>query len=104
MHKDTKLAQALGQHCQQTGAVVPPIHVGTSYVRDDKYQKTQGRAYIRDENPNYDALETLLCDLEGAQDCMVYPSGSAAYSHIFQCLPPRSRVIVQKQIYFGMAE
>ena len=34
----TRAAQALGLECDVTGAVVPPIHVSTTFARDADYE------------------------------------------------------------------
>ena len=54
-----------------TGAVIPPIHVTSTYVQDGIGGMRNGYEYSRYGNPTRDGLQALLADLDG---------GVAAYS------------------------
>ena len=71
---ETLAAQALGWEEPATGAIVPPIHPSTTYVRE----ADTGRGYTRDDNPTYDQAEALLAALEGGAGCLLFASGMAA--------------------------
>jgi hypothetical protein len=44
-HPDTVAAQALGWIDERTRAVIPPLHVSTTYLRDEDNQYRSGRVY-----------------------------------------------------------
>src|SRR5579859_1812289 len=47
-----------------TGAVIPPLHLSTTFERQADGSFPHGYTYIRPENPTRDALERLLAALE----------------------------------------
>ena len=57
---ETLAAQALGWIDEHTKAVVPPIHLATTYLRDPDNRYRSGRAYGRADNPSFDQPEALL--------------------------------------------
>ena len=101
---ETLTAQAMGWTCPLTGAIIPPIHVGTTYIRNENYEKIDDRGYIRDDNPTFEQAETLLQQLEKAKDAILFSSGIAACCTPFQILPYASHIIIQDSIYFGLSK
>lgn len=101
---ETLAAQAMGDLCSATGAIIPPIHVSTTYARDRDYTPVDGRTYIRDDNPSYDQAEALLASLERGVEAFLFASGMAAASAVFQCLRPGDRVVAPDVMYFGLAK
>ena len=99
---ETLAAQALGTVDPVSGALVPPIHLSTTYERgpDGAYQS--GRAYTRADNPTYDHAEQLLATLEGGAGCALFASGNAAATAIFQSLLPGDHVLVARVLYWGI--
>lgn len=98
----TLSAQALGWLDPATRAVAPPIHPSTNYARDANYEKFEGRAYTRDENPTYEQLEALLTALENGADAMVFGSGMAAATTVMMALAPGDHVVAPTVMYFGL--
>jgi cystathionine gamma-synthase len=99
---ETLAAQALGEIDQTSGAVAPPIHPSTMYeARGDGTSRT-GLSYTRADNPTYDHAEHLLAELEGGAACMLFASGSAAATAVFQSLLPGDHVIVSRILYWGV--
>jgi cystathionine gamma-synthase len=98
----TLAAQALGWIDATTHALVPPIHPSTTYLRDPDNQYRTGRSYSRDDNPGYDQAEALLQALEGGTDCLLFASGMAAATAVFQALKPGDHVIAQNIMYWGL--
>ena len=76
--EETLAAQALGTVDAETGSIVPPIHLSTTYQRDLDYEKTAGRSYIRDQGPSQQHVEALITELEGGEAAMSFGSGIAA--------------------------
>jgi cystathionine gamma-synthase len=84
-----------------SGAVVPPIHLSTTYRRAADGRFPSGNNYIRDDNPNRRALEACLAALEGGGAAAAFASGMAATMTIFQALTPGDHVVVPFDAYFG---
>lgn len=99
---DTLAAQGLGWEDTETGAVIRPVHVATTFARDENYELPDGRTYIRDASPALDQAEAMIAALERAEDAMVFSSGLAACMAPFHALKPGDRVVVQSGIYFGV--
>ncbi|MGH8673877.1 MAG: hypothetical protein ACREVG_06165, partial [Burkholderiales bacterium] len=62
---ETLAAQALGWIDPTTRAIAPPLHLSSTFVRDEDNQYRSGRGYIRADNPSFDQAEALLSELEG---------------------------------------
>jgi cystathionine gamma-synthase len=84
-----------------TGAVAPPIYLSTTFERQADGSYPQGYNYIRDNNPNREALEQCLSNLEGGAAAVAFSSGSAATMSVFQALQPGSHVIAPLDAYSG---
>ena len=52
-------AQAMGWIDPVTKAVVPPIHMASTYLRDEDNQYRSGRIYARADNPTFDQAEKI---------------------------------------------
>ena len=102
LHPATIAAQALGWTDSQTGAVVQPVHVATTFQRDPDNQYRRGRSYARDNNPTYDQPQALLTALEGGVDTLLFASGMAAAAAVFQSLPRGAHVVAPKVMYWGL--
>ena len=99
---ETLAAQALGWIDEATRAVVQPIHLSTTYLRDPDNQYRSGRVYARTDSPNYDQPEQLLATLEGGAAAMVFASGMAAATACFMALEPGDHVVVPKVMYWSL--
>jgi cystathionine gamma-synthase len=84
-----------------TGAVAPPIYLSTTFERQLDGSYPQGYNYIRDNNPNREALEKCLSELEGGVAATAFSSGSAATMSVFQALSPGDHVIAPLDAYSG---
>ena len=84
-----------------TGAVMPPIHLSTTFERQADGSYTDGYVYSRSENPNRRALEETLAALEGGAAALAFGSGMAATAALLQALAPGDHVIMPDDVYFG---
>jgi cystathionine gamma-synthase len=84
-----------------TGAVMPPIHLSTTFERAADGSYPSGFSYIRADNPNRKALEDALVALEGGVAAATFGSGMAAIMAVFQALRTGDHVIIPDDIYFG---
>lgn len=84
----------------QTGAVVPPIHVASTFV-----QPGAGAAvefdYSRSGNPTRKAFETTLADLEGGCGALAFASGMAAIHCVTMLLEHGDHIVAGADIYGG---
>ncbi|KAJ9109966.1 hypothetical protein QFC20_003166 [Naganishia adeliensis] len=80
-HKDnfaTKAIHSGSSADPNTGAVIPPISLSTTY-KQDSIGVHKGFEYSRSANPNRNDFETLLTSLEvGSEETIAFSSGSAA--------------------------
>ncbi|WP_228037695.1 aminotransferase class V-fold PLP-dependent enzyme [Nodosilinea sp. LEGE 06152] len=87
-----------------TGALTAPIHLSTTFERDADGSYPRGYVYGRSGNPNRDALEKALTDLEQGADTVTFASGSAATFSLLQALGPSDHVIAPQSVYFGVQQ
>jgi cystathionine gamma-synthase len=84
-----------------TGAVTPPIHLSTTFERDPDLSFRGGHLYARYSNPNRQALETCLAQLEGGGAAACFASGSAATAAVLQSLEPDDHIVLPEDAYYG---
>jgi cystathionine gamma-synthase len=99
---ETIAAQALGWIDDQTRAITPPIHVSSTYLRDEDNQYRSGRVYARADNPAFDQAEAVITALENGADSMLFASGMAAATAVFQSLAPGDHVLAPKVMYWSL--
>src|SRR5215471_1481060 len=98
----TLAAQALGRIDETTRALVPPIHVATTFIRDPDNQYRSGNAYGRPDNETVREAEALIAALEGAAAAMVLGSGMSASTAVFLALSPGDHVVAPKVMYWAL--
>ncbi len=64
MHFDTLALRATHQSDLPTGAVVPPIHLSTTFARNEANELPASYSYARPNNPTREAREKALATLE----------------------------------------
>jgi cystathionine gamma-synthase len=99
---ETLAAQALGRVDEVTGSIIPPLYPSTTYERGADLSFPHGRSYSRCDNPTYDAAADTLTALEGGVETLLFASGMAAASAVFQALSPGDHVIVPAQMYWAL--
>ena len=104
MHFDTISVHA-GHLDDQIGSVTSPIHVTTTFERDEAGNiGGKGYIYTRWDNPNRRELEIKLAMLEGGEEAFAFPSGMAAAMALVQTtLDPDTHVIIPDDCYHGVA-
>ena len=95
-------AQALGWVDESTRAIAPPIHTSTTFIRDPDNQYRSGRIYARDHNPTFDQAEAVLTALERGHASLLFASGMAAATAVFQSLAPGDHVLAPKVMYWSL--
>jgi cystathionine gamma-synthase len=101
-HPETISAQGLGWTDEATRAVIPPIHVSTTYLRDADNQYRSGRVYARADNPAFDQAEAVINALEGGHQTLLFASGMAAATAVFQALSPGDHVLAPQVMYWSL--
>ena len=95
-------AQALGWIDDKTKGVVEPIYTSTTFIRDPDNQYRSGRVYARDQNPTFDQAEAVLTALESGHASLLFASGMAAATAVFQALAPGDHVLAPKVMYWSL--
>lgn len=84
----------------QTGAVVPPIHLATTFVQPGAGDWGQ-YDYSRSGNPTRKAVEQTIASLEGGCGALAFSSGMAATHCVMMLLKAGDHVIAGQDIYGG---
>ena len=96
----TLLAQALGKIDPASRAIVPPVHVSTTFERDPDNQYRGGNVYARPHNETVREAEAIVAALEGATAAMVFGSGQSAASAAFLALAPGDHIVAPSTMYW----
>lgn len=83
-----------------TGAVVPPIHMSSTYAFRGLGQK-RAYDYSRSGNPTRDLLANALSDLEEGAGAVITGSGMGAITLVGHLLDTGARVVVPHDCYGG---
>jgi cystathionine gamma-synthase len=99
---DTRAIHAGQEFDPTTGAVIPPIHVTSTYAQDGIGGLRGGYEYSRGGNPTRTALETQLAALEGGIRGLSFASGLAAEDALLRtALKPGDHVVIGNDVYGG---
>ena len=85
---------------ETTGAVVPPIHL-TSTFAFRCFGEKRGYDYTRSGNPTRDLLGAALAELERGAGAVVTATGMAAITLVGYLIPAGSRIIAPHDCYGG---
>jgi cystathionine gamma-synthase len=101
--KRSLAVQALGHVDPITKAIVPPIHLATTYIRDEDNAYRSGYVYGRPDNATVRDAEGVIAMLEEADaGALLFSSGMAAAIALFQALDPGDHVVASKVMYWGL--
>ena len=87
-------------HDPQTGAVVPPLYLASTFVQPEA-GKNLGFDYSRSGNPTRKRLETTVANLEGGCGALAFASGMAAIHCVTSMLESGDHVLASSDIYGG---
>lgn len=86
----------------ETGAVIPPISLSTTYSQSQGIGLHKGYEYTRSNNPNREQLEQLLAGLEaGGAHALAFASGSSVTATVLQSLSRNAHVLSVNDVYGG---
>jgi cystathionine beta-lyase/cystathionine gamma-synthase len=84
----------------ETGAVMPPIHLSSTFAQEGP-GRHRGFEYSRTDNPTRRMLERCVAALEGAEQGVAFASGSSASAALLGTLAPGDHVIASDDVYGG---
>jgi len=85
-----------------TGAVIPPLHLSSTFAQDGIGGLRNGYEYGRSGNPTRTALETQLAALEGGTRALSFASGLAAEDALLRAvLRPGDSLLIGNDVYGG---
>ncbi len=97
----TRLAQACHYLDQVTGAISPPLHLSTTYARDENYAHIGRYSYSRSDNPSWEVLEQVCADIDDGADALCFASGLAAVCAVLETLNEGDHVVAPRVMYHG---
>jgi cystathionine gamma-lyase len=100
LHFRTRAIHVGQERDPQTGAVVPPLHVASTFVQPGAGQWAEFD-YSRSGNPTRKAFERAIADLEGGCGGLAFASGMAATTCAMMLLGPGDHVVAGADIYGG---
>lgn len=89
-----------GEADKETGAIMPPIFMTSTYVQDSPGVH-KGYEYTRSHNPTRTRLEKNLASLEKGKYALVTGTGMGAISLILHALPTGSKILCADDVYGG---
>jgi cystathionine gamma-lyase len=100
MHFRTRAIHVGQERDPQTGAVVPPIHVASTFVQPGAGVWAEFD-YSRSGNPTRKSFERTIADLEGGVGGLAFASGMAATHCAMMLLSSGDHVLAGADIYGG---
>src|SRR5205085_3147681 len=98
MHFRTRAIHVGNSRDPQTGAVVAPIHLASTFVQPGAGEWGEFD-YSRSGNPTRRALETTLASLESGAHALAFSSGMAAIHAAMMILETGDHVVAGRDIY-----
>src|SRR5437868_5365026 len=100
MHFRTRAIHVGQERDPQTGAVVPPIHIASTFVQPGAGVWAEFD-YSRSGNPTRKSFERTIADLEGGVGALAFASGMAATHGAMMLLGAGDHVVAGADIYGG---
>ncbi|MEX2142451.1 MAG: PLP-dependent aspartate aminotransferase family protein [Pirellulales bacterium] len=100
MHFRTRAIHVGNEPDPSTGAVVPPIHVSSTYVQPGAGE-WGAFDYARTANPTRKAFELTLASLESGTGALAFSSGMAAIHCVTMLLSSGDHLLAGRDIYGG---
>jgi len=100
MHFRTRAIHVGNERDPQTGAVVPPVHLSSTFVQPGAGVWGEFD-YTRSGNPTRKAFETTLADLESGVGGLAFSSGMAAFHAVTMLLSSGDHIVAGADIYGG---
>lgn len=102
MRFETLAVHAGGEIDAATGALVPPIHLATTFRHGPAGERLTGHEYQREAHPTGDRLELAMAAVEGGATALAFSSGMAAITALLASLPRGGEVLLPSDGYGGV--
>ncbi len=99
---ETFAAQGGGLIEPLSGAIVPPIHISTTFEREPDNAYPKGYVYARPDTPTVRMAEDVLNRLEGGASTLLLGSGMAAATALFLALERPAHIVAPNVMYWGL--
>ncbi|MCP5020547.1 MAG: cystathionine gamma-synthase [bacterium] len=100
-HFETRAIHAGQAPDPQTGAVMTPVYMTSTYAQTSPGQTIGGYEYSRTHNPTRTALQDNLASLESGKHGLCFSSGLAATNALLDTLVPGDKVVAANDLYGG---
>lgn len=87
---------------EESGALAPPIHLSTTFLRSEEGAPSRRHGYIREGNPTQDRLEEALAAIDSGAAALFFSSGMAAVTAVLEALPAGAHVLLPDDGYYGV--
>jgi cystathionine gamma-synthase len=99
---ETFAAQGGGLIDPLSGAIVPAIHVSTTFERSPDNAYPKGYMYARPDTPTVRMAEDVLNTMEGGAATLLLGSGMAAATALFLALERPAHIVAPNVMYWGL--
>lgn len=96
----TRAIHVSNEPCPQTGAVVPPVYMASTFVQHEA-GKWREFDYSRSGNPTRSNFEQTISNLEGAAGGLAFATGMAATHCVTTMLSAGDHILAGSDIYGG---
>ncbi len=96
----TRAIHVGNKKCPETGAVVPPLHLASTFVQPAAGEWGE-YDYSRSGNPTRSGFEATLASLEGGTGALAFASGMAAIHCVVASLNSGDHIVAGSDIYGG---
>ncbi|MES2710487.1 MAG: PLP-dependent transferase [Pseudomonadota bacterium] len=96
-------ARGIGPAPQRDTALLAPLDLATTYLRDADNTYSAGAVYGRADNASVRQAEIQLALMEQAHSAMLFSAGMAAASAVFMALPP-THVVAPTIMFWGLRD
>lgn len=100
--RETFCVQGTGAIDAETGAIVPPVHITTTYEREPDNSYPKSFVYGRADNATVRSAEDVITNLEGGETTLLFGSGMAAAVSLFLALPRPAHVVAPRVMYWSL--
>ncbi len=98
---DTKCIHNKKGTDKETGSVMPPINLSSTFAQKQPGKPLSDYEYIRSDNPTRSVLESFLASLENGKHAVSFSSGMAAVSGITKLVRKGQTLIAGDDLYGG---
>ena len=102
MKLETLAIQSAQHNCENANAVIAPIHLSTTFKRNEDGSFGNDFRYSRLDNPNRRFLENSLALIEQGEIAYAFSSGMAAINALFQGFKSGDHVLIPDDVFFNV--